>query len=238
MSFNTPFTLLTICILSLTLWPNKALLANELDATPPVKNEKKYDEQSHQRIPKYHWEYRDRDHSFGENAKHLGIMYAAAWAVYPLSQPGVFKDKGSFKKYKHNFGRVVFDQDEPFWNQIVHPITGSQLFLYFRANGYDRMSSFGMTFITSALFEFTVEVYTEPASIQDTYQTPILGSILGLGLETFSLYLLNTGNTFGRVVGHIINPSTMFPFFEGKRLYVIPQSDFKNKTSLQVMMEF
>jgi hypothetical protein len=42
-----------------------------------------------------------------------------------------------------------------------------------------------MAAISSALFEFTVEVYTEPASVQDLYQTPILGSILGLGLEMF-----------------------------------------------------
>ena len=57
-----------------------------------------------------------------------------------------------------------------------------------------------MTFISSTLFEFTVEIYTEPAKVQDLYQTPILGSVLGVGLETLSLYLLNTGNSFGRIL--------------------------------------
>ena len=38
----------------------------------------------------------------------------------------------------------------------------------------------GVDFIQSTLFEFLIEIYTEPASIQDLIQTPILGSLFTL----------------------------------------------------------
>lgn len=175
---------------------------------------------THKRTPKYHFGYFDRDHTFTESAKLVGYVYAASWVGYPLSQPKVFRDQGSFTNYRKNFGHLVFDRDEPFWNWLVHPLSGSQLFLFYRANGYGRINSLAMSFISSTLFEFTVEIYTEPASIQDLYQTPILGSILGVGLETLSLYLINTGNALGKIIGHTINPWTLFKFFEGKvRVY-------------------
>ncbi|MFN8370637.1 MAG: DUF3943 domain-containing protein [Bacteriovoracaceae bacterium] len=47
-----------------------------------------------------------------------------------------------------------------------------------------------------------LEVYTEPASIQDLYQTPILGSVVGLFFEVISLDFLNSDSTFLRGVGH------------------------------------
>lgn len=213
----------------------------------PIKDEnqkrevlKKQEEELEQkkfRSKRYYYSYIDRDHTLKESLKHLGYMYAASWAVYPLSQPSVFRDKGSWKNYRRNFGQLVFDRDEPFWNWFVHPISGSQLYLYYRANGYNRIHSLGMTFISSTLFEFTVEVYTEPASMQDLYQTPILGSMLGLGLENFSLYLLNTGNFVGRLFGHILNPSTLFPFYEGK-VRIIPRTNFKNNGALYLVAEF
>ncbi|WP_164848377.1 DUF3943 domain-containing protein [Halobacteriovorax sp. HLS] len=192
---------------------------------------------SARRESKYFYTYVDRDHTTAENFKHIGGIYAASWFVYPLTQIHTFKNEGSFDRYKENFGKIVFDQDEPFWNWIVHPYTGSQLFLYYRANGYSRTHSLAMTMISSTLFEFTVEIYTEPASIQDLYQTPILGSVLGLGIETFSLYLLNTGNMFGRVFGHIINPSTLFWFYEGKMM-LTPSYDLKGKVGLNFYMDF
>jgi len=94
-----------------------------------------------------------------------------------------------------------------------------------------------MAFVSSTLFEFTVEIYTEPASIQDLYQTPIIGSFLGVGLETLSMYLLNTGNAVGRVLGHAINPSTLFWFYEGK-VQIVPVTDFKSGGALTLMAEF
>ncbi|MCK6595234.1 MAG: DUF3943 domain-containing protein [Bacteriovoracaceae bacterium] len=126
-------------------------------------------------------------------------------------------------------------KDEPFWNWFVHPISGSQIYLFYRADGYSRIEAFNMTFITSALFEFTIEIFTEPASVQDLYQTPVLGSILGLGIENFSMYLLNTGNPLASFFGHLMNPMTMLPLFKGKTL-IIPTTDIKNPDNVGAML--
>lgn len=205
----------------------KALLMQAQEAT----------KESRQRKNKYIYGYIDRKHKMSENLMHIAAMYGVTWAVYPLSQPDVFKEKGSWKNYRKNFGQLVFDKDEPFWNWFVHPISGSQLYLYYRANGYSRIDSMGMAFISSTLFEFTVEIYTEPASIQDLYQTPVLGSFLGVGLENLSMYLLNSGNAFARTIGHIINPTTLFWFYEGK-VQVLPQTNFQDRHSLMIRVGF
>lgn len=192
---------------------------------------------SSSRETKWRYEYIDRRHSKAETWSHLGGIYLVSWALYPLSQPSVFRDKGSFKRYGDNFGKVVFDRDTPFWNWLVHPISGSQLFLYYRANGYNRVDSMALAFISSTLFEFTIEIYTEPASVQDIYQTPVLGSILGLGIENLSLWLLNTGHPIAKFIGHTINPSTLFWFFEGK-VRMVPQIDGKGGGGVTFLYEF
>ncbi len=170
----------------------------------------------------FYYTYVDREHTREENLNNIAGVYAVTWLAYPLTQLKTVKENGSLTKYRHNFGKIVFDQDEPFWNWFVHPISGSQLFLFYRARGYSRSEALTMSFISSSLFEFTVEIYTEPASVQDLYQTPVLGAVLGLGIEKLSLYLLNTGNVIGKFIGHAINPSTLLWYYEGK-VRVIPQ---------------
>ena len=186
---------------------------------------------SNKRELKHFYTYIDRDHTFEEDLKNQAFMYGMAWLVYPLSQPKIIRNNGGLKQYRKNFGKIVFDNDEPFWNWFVHPISGSQLYLFYRADGYSRIDAFQMSLITSALFEFTVEVLTEPASIQDLYQTPVLGSILGLGIENLSLYLLNTGNPLSMALGHMINPATLLPQFQGK-LLLVPLTNFESTSPI------
>ncbi len=170
--------------------------------------------------PHFNYSYNDRAHSFEESSKLILYVYGATWASYPLTQWNVVKNHGSWSKYKSHFGKLVFDQDEPFWNWMIHPLSGSQLFLLYRSQGYSRINSLAMSIISSSLFEFTVEVYTEPASLQDLYQTPVYGAVLGMGIEQLSLYLLNSTSSFSRFFGHLINPITLLPIFEGKlRIY-------------------
>lgn len=185
---------------------------------------------------KFLYTYREREHTATENASHLGALYAIGWFSYYVTQPETFEHKGSWRNYRNNFGKIVFDKDEPYWNWIGHPYTGSQVYLYYRANGYSRLDSFYFAFWQSALFEFTTEIYTERASIQDLYQTPVLGSVLGLFLEHTSLLLLNTHNPLLEIVGHIMNPSTLFWFYEGK-IVVTPQVD-QDKVGYLLMMDF
>lgn len=181
-------------------------------------------------------QYVEREHTIEESVKTVGLVYGLTWVLYPTFQPKVFKVKNGFETYKKNFGKLVFDKDEPIWNNFVHPLTGSQLYLIYRADGYSRIQSLGMAAISSALFEFTVEILTEPASVQDLYQTPILGSILGLGIENLSMYLLNQDSTFSNVLGHMINPATLLPLYNGRTL-IVPRIDDADKGAM-VKMEF
>jgi len=181
---------------------------------------------------RYHYQYFDRYHSFGESSLNLGIIYGLSWVVYPIFQHNDFEN-GSWTEYKENFGKLVFDQDEPYWNWLVHPFTGSQLYLFYRSRGYSRVDSFTMTFISSALFEFTVEIYSEPASIQDLYQTPVLGSLLGLGLETLSMFLLNQENPMSNFFGYVFNIYTLFGWYDGK-IKIVPS--YHKKTGAITLM--
>jgi hypothetical protein len=211
----------------LTFLFSTQLMASELE----INNENK------KRLPRYEYSFPEREYTFKQKLGQVGLLYGLTWVVYPLSQPKEFLEEGSIKKWRGNFGKLTFDKDEPFWNWIMHPISGSQLFLLYRAYGYNRMDALKMTFISSTLFEMTVEIYTEKASVQDLFQTPVIGSILGLGLENLSFYLLNSGNTFGRFWGHVLNPATLFWFYEG-RAVVTPTTNLRDQAGFQFVMEF
>lgn len=215
------FTPLFIVIFSLTLSPEVFPQNNQ--------NKKKQ--------PKITYQYRDRDHTTKENFKYLGAMFGVSIGAYYITQPGKITRDGSLKNWRKNFGKVVQDKDESVWNWMVHPYSGSQLFLFYRANGYSRINSLFMTFIQSTLFEFFIETYTEPASLQDLYQTPVWGAMLGIFIERFSLYLLNSNMTIGRVFGHLLNPSTLFWFYEGK-VTIYPTIKNKNEAALTLNISF
>jgi hypothetical protein len=149
----------------------------------------------------YYFQYFDRYHSFGSNMLNLGAVYGVSWMLYPLFQPDDFQS-GSWEEYKTNFGQVVFDQDQPYWNWLVHPLTG----------------------------------WSEPASIQDLYQTPVLGSLLGLGLESLSMYLLNQDNPMSNFFGYLFNFYTLFWWYDGK-IQVVP-SYYKKTGTVTIMGTF
>jgi hypothetical protein len=201
-------------------------------------DEVKVDPTTHKRVSPYVYGYLDREHSASENFRTIGIVYGMTWFFYPLVQPKVLKGAGGIKEYKRNFGKIVFDQDEPFWNDFIHPLTGSQLYLLYRSIGYDRLGAFEMTFVSSALFEMTVEIFTEPGSVQDLYQTPVLGTMLGYGLENVSMYLLNSGNPIGKILGHALNPATLFPFYEGRTLIIPKLEDADKGAMVKMEMSF
>ncbi|AYF45287.1 hypothetical protein BALOs_2289 [Halobacteriovorax sp. BALOs_7] len=161
--------------------------------------------------------YKDREHTKQEFFEDLSFVFGLSLIAYPLTQWDTVKNEGSLEVYRKNFGRIVFDRDEPFWNYMVHPYTGSQMFLYYRARSYSYSDSLALTFVSSTVFEFFIEVYTEPASVQDLYQTPVLGAVMGYGFEKLSMELLNNGGSVSIFFGHLINPMTLFSsIFEGR----------------------
>jgi hypothetical protein len=181
--------------------------------------------------------YTERDYETSDRIFHLGVVYGVSWAFYPLFQPEVMMgEKGSWREYRENLGRTVFDQDEPFWNWIVHPISGSQLYLFYRAMGYARTDSFAMTFISSALFEYTIEIYSEPASYQDLYQTPVLGATFGYGIELLSTELLNRPSKIAQFFGRVINPLSYI--VDRDTVSAAPFTDFRSTHGIQLTLEF
>ncbi|MEA9357895.1 DUF3943 domain-containing protein [Bacteriovorax sp. PP10] len=228
----TKFVLTLMLLFSLTeVSQVRAETADNSDAKPYIDNDVIVDPVSGRRTNLYHYGYTERTHSVQETVTNVGVVYGLTWVFYPLIQPKVFKVHDGVNQYKNNFGKLVFDKDEPVWNFFVHPISGSQLFLLYRAQGYSRMSALGLTTISSTLFELTVEILTEPASVQDLYMTPILGTVLGLGIESFSMSLLNSGTTAGKIVGHLINPATLLPLYEGRTL-IIPKFEPEDKGAM------
>jgi hypothetical protein len=181
--------------------------------------------------------YTEKSYATSDRIFHLGVVYGVSWAFYPLFQPEVMLgQKGSWREYRDNLGKTVFDQDEPFWNWIVHPISGSQLYLFYRAMGYDRTDSFAMTFISSALFEYTIEIYSEPASYQDLYQTPVLGATFGYGIELLSTELLNRPSKIAQFLGRVINPLSYI--VDRDTVSAAPFTDFRSTHGIQLTLEF
>lgn len=212
----------------------QAETAENSKTQPYIDNDVIVDPATGSRTGLYRYGYNDRAHTTEETIKNVGIVYGLTWVFYPLVQPKVFKVQDGVGQYKNNFGKLVFDKDEPIWNFFVHPISGSQLFLLYRAQGYSRMQALGLTTISSTLFEATVEILTEPASVQDLYMTPILGTVLGLGIESLSMSLLNSGNTTAKIFAHIINPATLLPLYEGRTL-IIPKFEQEDKGAMVKM---
>lgn len=184
----------------------------------------------------FFYHYTDREHSISEQLIHLSGIYSLSWLVYFGTQKEKFLKRGSWKNFRSHFGKVVFDKDEPIWNWVGHPYTGSQYYLFYRAKSYSRMQALKMAFLQSALFEFGIEIYTEPASVQDLYQTPILGAVLGYLLEISSIPLINSDFFVANIVGHILNPSTLFWFYEG--IIKVSPTISPNGASLNLYADF
>ncbi|KYG65734.1 hypothetical protein AZI86_01270 [Bdellovibrio bacteriovorus] len=141
-----------------------------------------------------------------EYAQNFGIMYSAQWAFYVLSQEDTIDKHGSFKNWIEYPTQPDFDKDSFDYNIFKHSLAGNYYYLFYRHQGYSEMESFAWTFLSSLAFEFTIETVTEKPSFQDIYQTPIYGTIVGMGSERLSQYLLDSDATWMRVLGYVVNP--------------------------------
>lgn len=141
----------------------------------------------------------------------VSFMYAGQWAYYFASQTENIRENGSFGNWRANLTAPHFDKDFYDYNLVFHTMAGSGYYGYYRAYGSSRARSFGLSVVSVLLFEFTVEATTERPSFQDIYQTPVLGSLIGMGMEDLSLRCLESDWTAVRGLGHVINPFTLVP---------------------------
>ncbi len=152
-----------------------------------------------------------KDITAGEKLLTLGIVYSVQWSYYLAFQWDTIQEHGSYKNYQ-NIYRPHFDRDSYNYNMILHTLTGNYYYLFYRSRGHTKVDSLMWSAISQLLFEFTIEVITEPPSFQDIYQTPILGAVMGITLEYLSCKLLSTDYTAAHILGYILNPFALFPF--------------------------
>jgi hypothetical protein len=139
------------------------------------------------------------------------LLYGAQWTYYLSLQGKNVQENGSFKNWRNNIGSPHFDKDFYDYNLILHTMTGTGYYGYYRAFGSSRARSFALSSLSVLLFEFTVETMTERPSFQDIYQTPVLGSLVGMGIEDLSLLCLESDWSPVRGLGHVLNPFTLLP---------------------------
>lgn len=140
----------------------------------------------------------------------FAAVYAAQWSIYAIDQHSVISKHGSIENWYQYPFQPVFDKDSFDFNLIRHSIAGNYYYLFYRYRGYSMKNAFLWSVFSTLAFEFAVETVTEKPSIQDIYQTPVLGTVLGIGVENLSQLLHSTDTTIGSVFGYILNPFTLF----------------------------
>ena len=120
---------------------------------------------------------------------------------------------GSFKNWYTQPFRVRFDNDSFDYNIFKHTLSGQFYYLFYRSQAYSEKNAFFWSFMSSLAFEFTIETVTENPSFQDIYQTPVFGTVTGIGIERLSRYLHSTNNFFAHGLGYLINPLSLLPNF-------------------------
>ncbi|MBO9665352.1 MAG: DUF3943 domain-containing protein [Bdellovibrio sp.] len=171
-----------------------------------------------------------------ERAINFGLMYAGQWIVYGITQEETIREHGSFSNWITNMWHPEYDKDTYDYNIFKHAISGQLYYQWYRSRGYTEQRAFLWSFMSSLAFEFTIETVTERPSFQDMYLTPVLGSVLGMGMERVSLYFHSKKSWPYRALGFLFNPFSLLPDSQYKFVAVpIAKKDF---AGLQVSWSF
>ena len=142
----------------------------------------------------------------------ISFIYAVQWTYYVIAQYETISQHGSFENWRTNPFRPHFDNDSFDYNLVLHTMTGQYYYLFYRSRGFSKEKTLMASTISHLLFEFTIETVTERPSIQDMYQTPILGTISGVFVEYASYKLLSSQNSAANALGYLLNPFAYFSF--------------------------
>lgn len=151
------------------------------------------------------------DISSKEKIVNFSIVYAAQWTYYLIVHKKEIDKYGSFENWIDNPRNPHYDRDSFEYNLYRHTIAGQYYYLFYRSRNYSEQNAFIWSAISSFAFEFTIETMTERPSYQDLYQTPVFGTVLGVGVEKLSKYLHETETWPGHLFGYILNPFTLLP---------------------------
>lgn len=147
-----------------------------------------------------------------EKLINFGVVYTAQWASYFATQHQVIQEHGSWENWIKHPGSPHFDKDSFDFNLVKHSFVGQYYYLFYRSRGYAERQSFYWAALSSLAFEFTIETVTEKPSFQDVYQTPVFGTILGMGTERLSDYFHSIGTLPTTMLAYILNPFTLLPY--------------------------
>ncbi|WP_413584326.1 DUF3943 domain-containing protein [Bdellovibrio sp. HCB274] len=237
---NTALKTLLILVFPLSLWaqvPNSPVIASQLPAHLQELDELKerqkvLEEQIAAEVAELR-ELHQKLHppppqrTASELAINFAIMYGAQWAVYLVTQHETIQEHGSWQNFVSYPLRPEFDKDSFDYNIVKHAISGNYYYLYYRSRGYSEVEAFQWTILSSLAFEFAIETFTERPSIQDMYQTPIYGTLLGMGTERASRYFLERESKVAHVVGYILNPFELLNS-DNKDISAVPLIDSKS----------
>jgi len=186
------------------------------------------------------WDHFPKERSYfspDQKLVNFAVPYMASWSFYLVDQNSIIKDHGSFENWFTNPTKPHFDRDSFDYNIFKHSLAGASFYLWFRSRGYEVQNAFIWTFLTSLAFEFTIETVTERPSYQDIYQTPVFGTVLGIGVEKLSRYFHSWDNWLGHGLGYITDPFTLIPQQKEIDLSVIPVID-ANKQGLYITYRY
>lgn len=125
---------------------------------------------------------RDIGYFLGYQFIALGVLYVAPESVSGWTDES--KDNYSFRKWRDNTSKPVWDEDAWWVNYVTHPYWGGAYYIQARERGLDRTRAFWYSALLSTLYEYGAESLAEPVSIQDLVVTPVGGFLVGEYLFT------------------------------------------------------
>lgn len=143
--------------------------------------------------------------------KQVGALYAGQWGYYVVGQREALAEHGSLRNWIRHPVDPHFDKDFYDFNLVLHTLTGSLYYGYYRAFGSSARRSLALSTVSVLLFEFTVETATERPSYQDIYQTPVLGAVVAMGMEELSMVLVESPHAPVRALARVLNPFLLVP---------------------------
>ena len=173
-----------------------------------------------------------------EKLYNFGAVYAFQWAFYLYSQEDTIREHGSWKNFFTKPLGPRFDKDSFEYNIFKHSLTGNYYYLFYRSRGYTEKNAFFWSFMSSLAFEFAVETATESPSYQDIYQTPVFGTVLGIGFEKLSFYFHEWETWYGSVLGFIVNPMTLIPQFARDKPGQVSAAPIINKNTAGAVVTY
>lgn len=120
---------------------------------------------------------RDIGYFLGYQFVALGVLYVVPESVSGWTDES--KEDYSFRKWRDNTSKPVWDEDVWWINYVTHPYWGGAYYVQARDRGLDRARAFGYAALLSTLYEYGAESLAEPVSIQDLVVTPVGGFLVG-----------------------------------------------------------